>query len=171
MAKGPVLQPAAALLLFVMQAASAQNLTLTVSAAPPVRGVVSTASRDDRRLVVASGQTVSLTRSSGIEQRRRAGGGWFWTQIEDVPRNAEHITVTPRLREDGSIEARIEVLRKEGSRENRFSSVLMLQSGEWTELFSSGAGAGAGSATSPRGTKTYGTATTAGDSLYLRVDP
>ena len=167
MSRGLTALPAAVLLWLMVQAASAQNLTLTVSATPPGRGQVSTASRDDRTLVVASGQTVSLARGSGLEQRRRAAGGWFWTQVEDVPRDWERIVVTPRLLEDGSIEASIESERREGTRLQSFRTVLSLQAGEWTELFSTGAGA----APAPRGTKTYGTAATAGEALYLRIDP
>lgn len=159
--------PAALLLWLVMQPACAQNLTLTVSATPPGRGLISTAGRDDRTLVVASGQTVSLVRGSGLEQRRRASGGWFWTQIEDVPRDLERIVVTPRLLEDGSIEASIDSLRREGTRLQSFRSVVSLQAGEWTELYS----AGTGSAPSAQGARTYGTAATAGEALYLRIDP
>lgn len=147
------------------QAVSAQNLTLSVAVTPPVRGTISTASRDDRTLVVASGETVSLTRTRGIEQRRSAGGGWFWSQIEDVAADAEHVAITPRLLEDGSIEASIDSVRKKGTRVQRFSTVLLVAPGEWTELFAAGA------ATRSQGAKVYSTAATAGESLYLRIDP
>jgi hypothetical protein len=167
MARGLTALPAAALLWLLAPAVFAQNLTLTVSATPPGRNMISTAGRNDRALVVASGQTVSLVRESGLEQRRRANGGWFWTQIEDVPRDAERLVVTPRLLEDGSIEASIESLRREGTRLQSFRTVLSLQAGEWTELFSAGTGA----APDPGGGRTYGTAAAAGEALYLRIDP
>ncbi|MEL7045260.1 MAG: hypothetical protein AAGL66_09590 [Pseudomonadota bacterium] len=149
--------------LSMSSAAQAQNLLLTLSAQPTVRGTVSTRQANELSLVAAPGNTLSFARAEGREQRLVAGGGWFWTQVEDVPLNSESLEMTPRLLEDGNVEVSLSVARKEGTGLQRFSSTVIAEPGKWTQLYGpSSAAAG--------GAKVYGTQSVSGDSLYLRVE-
>jgi hypothetical protein len=143
--------------------ALAQNLQLSFSAQPPMRGVVSTVQTDDRSFLVSSGQTLRFARAEGRESRLRGSGGFFWAQVQELPRDSERLEVTPRLREDGSIEVALDIARKEGTRLQSLQTTVNLQPGEWTQLYGP-------STLQPRGQKTYGTQAASGEALYLRVD-
>ncbi len=144
-------------------AAQAQNLLLTLSAQPAVPGMVSTRQANELSLVTAPGHTLSFARAEGRDQRLVAGGGWFWTQVEDVPLNAESLEMTPRVLDNGSIEVSLSVARKEGTGLQRFSTTVIAEPGQWTQLYGPTSQARAG-------TKVYGTRSVSGDSLFLRVE-
>ncbi|MEM9758858.1 MAG: hypothetical protein AAF933_06475 [Pseudomonadota bacterium] len=127
---------------------------------------MSTRQANELSLVAAPGNTLSFARAEGREQRLVAGGGWFWTQVEDVPLNAESLEMTPRLLEDGNVEVSISVARKEGTGLQRFSSTVIAIPGEWTQLY----GPSSAAAATTGGAKVYGTQSVSGDSLYLRVE-
>lgn len=143
---------------------SAQNLSLTLSANPPRPGTISTARQDALTLSVLSGNRVSFARSSGRDYQLQASGGFFWTQVQELPMNADAVALTPVLQEDGSVEVAVEVSRKAGDRQQRYHSSLRALPGEWLQLFGP-------AATQPRGTRVYGTRQAAEDSLYLLVQP
>ncbi len=144
--------------------ASGQNLLLTLTDAPPAPGVISTRNVNDQTMMVLSGHTVSLARASGRDYRLEASGGFFWTQVQEVPQDSESLEITPTLQEDGSIEVSLKVARKNGTQMQRYSTAVVAQPGEWTQLLGPAAGA-------QRGVKTYGTKKATADSLYLRVEP
>jgi hypothetical protein len=144
--------------------AAAQNLNLTLAEAPAVSGEVSTRDDDGLTLSVISGQRVSFARSSGRDYQLQAGAGLFWSQVQEVPRDADAIALTPVVLEDGSVEVLVEVSRKSADRQQRYISTLLAQSGEWLRLL--------GPAAQPsRDTKVYGTQSLTEDSLYLLVEP
>ena len=153
-------------LLLLLPAASvmAQNLVLSLASQPPAAGLVSTRDTQSLSLIAMSGATVTVARSSGRDYTLRSGGGWYWTQVEEVPLNADSVALTPRLREDGSIEVAVAVSQKEGTRQQRFSSTVLAMPGEWVRLM------GPADA-QPRSTRVYGTRELAGETLYLRVEP
>ena len=142
----------------------AQNLMLTLSSAPPTPGVISTRSARDQTLLVSSGNTVSLARASGRDYRLEASGGFFWTQVQEVPEDSESLEITPTLQDDGSIEVGLTVAQKNGTRVQRFSTSVVARPGEWTQLLGP-------DATAQRGVRTYGTTRVNADTLFLRVDP
>ncbi|MFT7286175.1 MAG: rubrerythrin [Halieaceae bacterium] len=152
------------LLLGASVCATAQNLRLTLAAEPPGAGVYTTRVSDALSLTVAAGQRVSFARSEGRDYRLQSSGGLFWAQVQEVPREAEFVAITPLLREDGSFEVTLEVSRKSAGRQQSYSSELLATPGTWTQLF--------GPATQhSRSTKVYGTQQLAGESLYLLLEP
>lgn len=144
--------------------ARAQNLSLTLAGNPPSSGTISTAGAESLSFTVASGHRVSFARGSGRDYRLEAGGGFFWTQVQELPQDADAVTLTPVLREDGSIEVAVSVSRKADTRQQGFSSTLVAQPGEWLQLFGP-------APQHSRGSKVYGTQTLSEDALYLLVEP
>ncbi|EED31661.1 hypothetical protein NOR53_3161 [gamma proteobacterium NOR5-3] len=140
-----------------------QNLRLTLAAQPPTTGQISTRDPGNLSLTVMSGSRVSFAKASGRDYQLQASGGFFWTQVQERPRDADSIALAPTVKEDGSIEVRVDVSRKASDRAQSYSSTLLAQPGEWLQLL--------GPATQqPRGTKVYGTQTVSRDSLFLLVE-
>jgi hypothetical protein len=152
------------MLLVVAVPALAQNLTVTLASQPPASGTVSTRDADSLTLLVMSGETVSVARARGSDYRLSAGGGFFWAQVEEVPLDADSVALTPRLRDDGSVEVALAVARKDGKRQQRFQSTVLLMPGEWTRLLGE-------ADVAFRGTRVYGTRQLSRDSLFLKVEP
>ncbi|MEE4278692.1 MAG: hypothetical protein V2I82_09545 [Halieaceae bacterium] len=144
--------------------AQAQNLQLSLSAQPPRSGVVSTVRAEAYTFLVSSGRTLRFARAQGRETRLRRGGGFLWTQVEEVPREGERLELAPRLLDDGRIEVALSVARKDGDRLQSFETVLTAQPGEWIRLYGP-------SAVGSRGTRSYSTRSVSGEALYLRADP
>lgn len=143
---------------------AAQNITLTLANSPPVQGTVSTRNVESMSMSVLSGSRVSFARSSGRDYRLQASGGFFWTQVQELPMDSDAVALTPVLREDGSLEVTIELARKFGVQEQRFNSTLVAIPGEWIRLFGP-------AETASRGTRVYGTQTLDDDALYLLLEP
>lgn len=140
-----------------------QNLRLTLAAQPPTTGQISTRDPGNLSLTVMSGSRVSFAKASGRDYQLQASGGFFWTQVQELPRDADSIALAPTVKEDGSIEVLVDVSRKAADRAQSYSSTLLAQPGEWVQLL--------GPATQqPRGTKVYGTQTVSEDSLFLLVE-
>ncbi len=149
--------------LLATTSAAAQNLRLTLAAEPPNSGVISTRSAQDISLLVASGNRVSFARSSGRDYQLQAGG-FYWTQVQELPRDADAVALTPTLQEDGSVEVQMDVSRKADTRQQSYSSTVMAMPGEWVQLLGPASTAG-------KNVKTYGTrSASAGESLYLLVE-
>ncbi|MFK8041917.1 hypothetical protein [Congregibacter sp.] len=144
-------------------AASAQNLYLTLASQPPTSGVISTRDSDSLTLTVMSGSRVSFARASGRDYQLQASGGFFWTQVQEQPRDADSVALAPTLRDDGAIEVIVDVAQKIDRRQQSYSSTLLAQPGEWLQLLGP-------SQQQPRGTKVYGTQTVAEESLFLLVE-
>jgi hypothetical protein len=142
----------------------AQNLTLTLASTPPSSGIVSTGGARNVSLNVLSGHQVSFARSSGRDYRLEAAGGFYWTQVQELPRDSDAVALTPLVREDGSIEVAVDVSRKADSRQQSFRTTLLAQPGEWLQLFGP-------APQSDRATRVYGTQSQSGDSLYLLIEP
>mgnify|MGYP006273613169 FL=1 len=140
---------------------AAQNLRLQLAPRPVPASSLSLRG-EALQLTVQSGAAVHFSRARGRDYRLRAGGGLTWTQIEEVPRSAESMTLRPLLRDDGSVEVAVSVTRKQESQLRSFSSTLQLQPGRWQRLY--------GPAGAAPGTRVYRTPDAPGDSLYLRVD-
>lgn len=154
---------AAGLFLFSV-CVSAQNLNLTLADQLPQSGVVSTRTMDGLSLNAASGERVSFAKRSGRDYRLQASGGFFWTQVQELPRDASAVAITPTLQDDGSVRVALEVFQKAADRERSYSSTLIAQPGEWLQLMGT-------PASQQRGVKVYGTQQVAGDNLYLLVEP
>ncbi|PLW70584.1 hypothetical protein [Pseudohalioglobus lutimaris] len=152
------------LLLFVFSMPGfAGELVLKLASTPPLPGVVSTRSSEDLALRVLSGHAVAFARTSGRDYQQQARGGILWTQVQEVPLDAESVTLTPTLEEDGSVTVSLDLARKQGTKTQRYTTTLKAQPGEWVQLF--------GPAESqPRGKTVYGTRSVSDDSLYLRID-
>jgi hypothetical protein len=144
--------------------ARAQNLSLTLAGNPPRAGTITTAGTESLSFTAASGHQVSFARGSGRDYRLEAAGGFFWTQVQELPRDADTVALTPVLLDDGSIEVAVSVSRKADTRQQRFSTTLIAQPGEWLQLFGP-------APQHSRGSKVYGTQTLSEDSLYLLVEP
>lgn len=142
--------------------APAQNLLLTLASEPPAAGMASTRDLQRLSLTVMPGATVTVARAEGRDYRLRPGSGWVWTQVEEVPMDADSVALTPALREDGSIEVAVAVARKEGTRQQRYTSTVFAVPGEWVQLLGA-------APMQPRDTRVYGTRELAGETLYLRV--
>ncbi|MFT4766976.1 MAG: hypothetical protein ACI8RN_000100 [Glaciecola sp.] len=140
-----------------------QNLRLTLAAQPPTSGQISTRDAGNLSLTVMSGSRVSFAKASGRDYQLQASGGLFWTQVQELPRDADIVALAPTVKEDGSIEVLVDVSRKAADRAQSYSSTLLAQPGEWVQLL--------GPATQqPRGIKVYGTQTVSEDSLFLLVE-
>jgi len=150
--------------LLVSAGTVAQNMTLTLSAAPPTPGLISTRNTNDQTMLVLSGHTVSLARASGSDYRLEARGGFYWTQVQEVPRDSESLEISPILREDGTIEVSLHVMHKNGTQMRHYSTTLVAQPGEWTQILGPVEDA-------KRGVRTYGTKKANAESLYLRIQP
>jgi hypothetical protein len=144
--------------------ARAQNLSLTLAGDPPRAGTITTARADSVSFTVASGHQISFARGSGRDYRLEAGGGFSWTQVQELPQDVETVVLTPVLLEDGSIEVAVSVSRKADSRQQSFSSTLIAQPGEWLQLFGP-------APQQARRSKVYGTQALSGNSLFLLVEP
>jgi hypothetical protein len=153
-----------ALLLCLALPVQAQNLSLTLAGNPPSAGTITTAGAESLSFTVASGHQVRFTRGSGRDYRLQAGRGFFWTQVQELPQDADAVALTPVLLEDGSIEVAVNVSRKADSRQQSFDTTLVAQPGEWLQLFGP-------APQHSRGITTYGTQTLSEDSLYLLVEP
>ena len=125
--------------------------------------MVSTRSVENLTLRALSGYPVSLSRSSGRDYQLQARGGFFWTQVQEVPLNAESVNLTPRLREDGTVEVSLAVARKEGDAMQSYSSTVLARPGEWVQLLGP-------ARTEARSTKVYGTQQLGDDALFLLVE-
>ncbi len=145
-----------------IRSAAPGNIRITFASQVPQAGVISTRSQAATELLVQSGQLVRLARQSGRDYQLRAGG-FYWTQVQEIPANAESVAVTPTLQDDGSVEVALEVAHKQGTRMQRYSSTLIAAPGEWLQLFGP-------AQTQSRGTTVYGTSQAAEDSLYLKVE-
>jgi len=144
--------------------AQAGDLTLRLSTAPAVSGVVSTRRDGDLSLAVRPGATVRFTRQAGREERLAGGAAFPWIATQSVPRDSDSVILTPTLADDGSVLVEVDVTIRRNDGVTRYDSTVRVHPGEWVRLLGSGPEA-------PRGVKRYGTAHLAGDSLYLRVDP
>lgn len=144
--------------------ADAAKLRLTLASQPPGIGTISTRSVENLSLVATPGNRVSFARQSGRDYRLEASGGFFWTQVQELPQQMDGVSMTPELRDDGSIEVKVELTRKNGTRQHSYSSSITAQPGEWVQLY--------GPAQSQsRGTSVYGTQRAGEDSLWLLVEP
>ena len=140
-----------------------QNLYLSLANQPPVSGQFSTRDQQNLSFTVMSGSTVSFARSNGRDYRLQAGGGFFWTQVQELPRDADSVMLAPTLQDDGSIQVVVHVPRKADQQQQSYSSTLVAQPGEWLQLL--------GPANQqPRGSTIYGTQTVAQDTLFLLVE-
>jgi hypothetical protein len=145
-------------------AAQARDLTLRLSTAPPVSGVVSTRRDADLSLAVRSGDTVRFMREEGREERLAGGAVFPWVSVQSVPRDSDSVILTPTLEADGSVRVAVDVAIRRDDSVTRYSSTVTADPGEWVRLFGAGPEV-------PRGVKRYGTASLGQDSLFLRVDP
>lgn len=164
-----------ALLLLPTSTLSAQNLLLTLSSDLPNSGVISTRSVDALSVTVASGSSISLAQSSGRDYRLEASGGFYWTQVQELPRDVEAVTLSPVQLDDGNVEVLIERRSKAGDREQNYQSTVIATPGEWVQLFGPARPASSSQSTvktygtSKPQTKIYGTKSAGGQSLYLKV--
>lgn len=156
---------AALLLALIAPSIAAQNLRLTLAAQPPAAGTISTRAANNLSLNTLSGHSVSFTRQRGRDYSLQAGGGLSWTQVQEVPQDADVVSIKPVVNEDGSVEVSVDVARKEGTSQQSYRSTVLAQPGEWVQLF------GPSQSTAARGVKTYGTQQVSGESLYLLVEP
>lgn len=145
--------------------ASGQARNLAIELAPrPVSPSTLATRAEPLRLLVRSGAVVHFTRQSGRDYRLRAGNGLTWAQIEEIPRNAESLSLRPRLLEDGRIEVTVDLQRKREEEQRGFRSTLLLNPGEWQQLYGP-------VSTAPRDVRSYRTPESAEESLFLRVEP
>lgn len=141
-----------------------QNLRLTLATHPPTNAQISTRDAANLTLTVMSGSRVSFAKASGRDYQLRARGGFFWTQVQELPRDTDSIALVPIVNDDDSIEVVVDVSRKTSDRGQSYRSTLLAQPGEWLQLL--------GPATRhPRGTKVYGTQTVSEEALFLLVEP
>jgi len=150
-------------LLWVAPSVSAQNLRFTLAAQLPTSGIISTRESNNLSFTIMSGSRVSFTRSSGRAYQLQAVGGFAWTQVQELPRDADYVALVPTLKDDGSIEVMVDVARKVDQRQQRYRSTLLAQPGEWLQLFGP-------AMQQSGGTEVYGTQTGLGDSLFLLVE-
>lgn len=109
---------------------------------------------------VSAGQQVVLQKSSGRDYRLQASEfGRAWTQVQQVPRNATAIAVTPRL---SGTEVLLEVTYSnvEGDEALNYSSSIKGELDSWIPLYQSAA------ASETEGARHY---STAGQSSQLSV--
>ena len=145
------------------------SLTLTLAALPPKPGVISTGSVENLQLQVLSGHEVAFARSAGRDYQLQASGGFYWTQVQEVPAGAESVAITPTLQNDGSVAVALSVARKRQTQIQSFSSTLLVPPGEWVQLFGP-APASSRATRATRATRVYGTQQNANDTLFLRVE-
>lgn len=162
---GRMLMPVLGLAIAIVSAPlSAQNLLLTLANEPPVAATIGTRAAANLALTVMPGATVTVARERGRDYRLQSGAGLFWTQVEEVPRDAESVTLTPRPLDDGSFEVTVAVLRKVAERRQRYLSTVIAPPGEWVRLLGPAENA-------ERDLRVYSTRATGGDSLYLQIVP
>ena len=143
--------------------ASAQQFEITLAAQPP-QGKRYGTRADGLTLTVQAGQRVLLEQRRGRDYATHAGAGLLWTPLA-TPRDADALALRPMLRDDGRVEVEVEMLRRAGDRQARFSSTVLTPPGEWTRLY---APAGA----RPESSRSYSTAEQRrDDSLYLYLHP
>ena len=159
----PLLTALLLLLLVPAGYSAAQDmLILTLASTPPDGGLRTASGTSPQSLRVVAGNTVTMQRAEGRDYRLQ-GGGLFWTQVQELPRNADSVTITPTLREDGGILVDIDVARKVDSRRQSFRSRLLAQPGEWLQVFGP-------SDAPPSGSTRYSTRGLSDESLYLMVE-
>lgn len=153
------------LLALITPSIAAQNLRLTLAAQPPAVGTISTRAANRLSLTTLSGHSVSFAREQGRDYTLQAGGGFSWTQVQEVPQDADVVSIKPVVNEDGSVEVSVDVARKQGTSQQSYRSTVLAQPGEWVQLF------GPSPSTAARGVKVYGTQQVSAESLYLLVEP
>lgn len=131
-------------LLFVSLPVSAQEtLTLTFSDRPsgPVKTYSTRSQEQPPVLSVMSGRTVTLQQNSGTDFQLQGGEyNWAWTQVQQVPRNATALVLTPVLSEDGeSVVLEVNVSRKQGDDLIAYTSTVNGSVDEWLPLLQSNA--------------------------------
>ena len=144
------------------QEAPAQDFLLTLASEPQNRSTISTRSGQTLTLRVSNGETLSFARSRGRDTRLESSGGFFWTQVQEVPRDAETIRLTPSRASDGSVSLAIARTEKRGDRTQSISTTVRSRRDEWTLIYGTLAAGGPG-------VTSYGTRRGTGESLYVRL--
>lgn len=143
--------------------AQAQPFTIMLASRPPADGRYSTAG-DILSLTVSSGERVTLANERGRDYALRSASGFFWAQVEQVPRDADAVSILPTLREDGSLDVQVEQINKTGDRQTRFASTVLIEPGQWIRLYGPPVAASLG-------TRVYSTRTERPeDSLYMYLE-
>lgn len=158
---------APALLSLLMLGASSQastaELFMTLAESPPQTNMITTERPTNLTLRASSGQAVHFARTAGHDYRQQVRGGALWAEVTSVPLNAESISLTPTLVEDGSLNVKVEISRNQNDETLRYNSTVSTTPGVWVKLFGPAeTGSGAG--------RVYSTNQQTDDALYLRID-
>lgn len=148
---------------FAVPQVLAEELLLTLAPQPEIENTVSTRSLRSLSLSVSDGSSVSFARSDGRDFSLEARGGFFWTQVQQRPANAESMTLTPTRQTDASFSVLVDRAIKQGDRQQSFRTTIVAKPGEWTQLYGPAA---SGSAD----TQIYATTTSTVDRLYLKIE-
>ena len=139
------------------------NLTVTLAAEIPKKGVIGTRRAEQARLQVQDGRTLNLSRASGRDYQLQAGGAFVWAQVQQVPAQAESVVITPTRVADNQASVDVAVSLKQNSRLVDFQSTLLTKRGEWVQLF------GPAPADDRDGT-VYSTGSQKEEQLFMKVD-
>ena len=85
-------------------------------------------------LTTVDGRRVVLARSAGTDYETRASRGlWSWTQVQQTPRDATHLTVTP-TRQGGDVVLDIQYSSRKADEAILYSSTVKGRLGQWIPL-------------------------------------
>ncbi|MDZ7784028.1 MAG: hypothetical protein U5K56_14190 [Halioglobus sp.] len=121
-----------ALLLSHGSPAWAQDLLLTFASGLPSDTTHSTQAVTS--LTTVDGRRVVLARSEGTDYESRASRGfWSWTQVQQIPRDATHLAVTP-TRQGDDVVLDIQYSSRKGDEAILYSSTVKGRLGQWIPL-------------------------------------
>jgi hypothetical protein len=156
-------------LLACAPAQAAEMLRISFTDSPPGHGRIYSSGGEApvRELRVLAGNTVKLQSRQG-ERYEAQAGGWYWTQVQQVPAQANAVSITPQL-EGENVSLDIVIYRQRNDRNSTYSTTVAGALGEWLQLL------GPEHASAP-GARVYSAGSTAGSAqfhpqgLFVRVD-
>lgn len=113
---------------------AAATLTISFAESRPSTGRVYTSDAADpvRELRVLAGSTVSLQTEQG-RAYETSGGGWGWTEVEQVPAQASAVSITPQLEGD-TVTLEVKVYNRDGDSSGSYNTTISGPVGEWLQL-------------------------------------
>jgi hypothetical protein len=156
-------------LLLCAPAQAAEMLRISFTDRPPGHGKIysSNSAAPVRELRVLAGNTVKLQSQQG-ERYQAQAGGWYWTQVQQVPAQANAVSITPQL-QGANVSLEIAIYRQHNDRSSSYSTTVTGALGEWLQLL------GPEHAAAP-GTRVYSAGSSADSAqfhplgLFVKVD-
>lgn len=150
-------------------AQAAEMLRISFTDTPPGKGKIYSSSNASPipELRVLAGNTVKLQSQQGDRYQAQAGA-WYWTQVQQLPAQANAVSITPQLDGD-TVRLEVYIYRQHNDRNSTYSTTVTGVLGQWLQLLAPEA------ATTP-GTRVYSAGSSGGTAqlhprgLFVKVD-